>query len=61
MVGAHFLKSSMKEVLDMIKTTHEDIEDFLAQKRLALVGVSRKTSAAGCSVTCAGAVTTWFR
>ncbi len=25
----------------MIKTTHEDIEDFLAQKRLALVGVSR--------------------
>ena len=25
----------------MIKTTREDIEDFLAQKRLAMVGVSR--------------------
>jgi uncharacterized protein len=30
-----------KEVLDMIRSTREDIEDFLAQKRLAMVGVSR--------------------
>ena len=25
----------------MMKSTHEDVEDFLAQKRLAMVGVSR--------------------